>query len=63
MLAQEVDPFRVAVTLDDFATYEVSLADLEALVSLRFDALHEPSVAVPRDVSPRRVSDVREVAW
>ncbi len=63
VLAQEVDPFRVAGTLDDFATYEVSLADLEALVSLRFDALHEPTVAVPRDVPPRRVSDVRDVAW
>ena len=41
----------------------MSLADLEALVSLRFDALHEPSVAVPVDVPPRRISDVREVAW
>ena len=63
VLAQEVEPLRLAGTLDDFATFEVSLADLEALVSLRFDALHEPSVAVPMDVAPRRISDVREVVW
>ena len=37
VLAQEVDPLRVAVTLDDFATYEVSLNDLEALLSLTFE--------------------------
>ena len=61
VLAQEVDPLRLAGTLDDFATYEVSLADLEALVSLRCDALHEPSISVPGDVPPRRIIDVREV--
>jgi endonuclease G len=63
VLAQEVEPFTVAGTLDDFATYEVSLADLEALVSLRFDALREPSVAVPTDLPPRRISDVRQISW
>jgi endonuclease G len=63
VLAQEVDPIRAAGTLDDFATYEVTLADLEALVSLSFESLHEPSVAVPADVPPRRVTDVREIDW
>ena len=32
VLAQEVDPLRLSVTLDDFATYELSLADIEALL-------------------------------
>ena len=63
VLAQEVDPLLPAGTLDDFATYEVSLADLEALVSLSFDALHEPSVAVPIGLPARRITDVREVSW
>ena len=63
VLAQEVDPLRLAITLDDFATYEVSLEDLEALLSLTFDSLHAPSVAVPVDAPPRRVTDVREVRW
>jgi endonuclease G len=63
VLAQEVDPIRAAGTLDDFATYEVTLADLEALVSLSFESLHEPSVTVPADVPPRRVTDVREIDW
>ena len=36
---------------------------LEALVSLRFDALHEPSISVPVDVPPRRISDVSDVDW
>jgi endonuclease G len=63
VLAQEVDPLLPAVTLDDFATYEVSLADLEVLVSLSFASLHEPSVAVPTDVPSRRIDDVREISW
>lgn len=63
VLAQEVDPLLPAGTLDDFATYEVSLADLEVLVSLSFASLHEPSVAVPTDVPPRRIDDVREISW
>ena len=63
VLAQEVDPIRAAGTLDDFATYEVALADLEALVSLAFDSLHEPSVSLPGDVPPRRITDVREIDW
>ncbi len=63
VLAQEVDPLRLAGSLDDFATYEVSLTDLEELVSLRFDALHEASVAVPTDVPPRRIDDLRDVDW
>ncbi len=36
------------MTLDDFATYEVSLADLEGLLSLAFASLHaRQSVPVP----------------
>ena len=62
VLAQDVDPFRVSITLDDFVTHEVSLTDLEDLLSLRFGSLHAPSVAVrwtcpPAD--PRR----RGVDW
>jgi len=63
VLAQEVDPLRLAGNLDDFATCEVSLADLEALVSLRFDALHEPSISVRVNVPPRLITDVREISW
>lgn len=63
VLAQDVDPFRAAGTLDDFATYEVSLADLETLVSLTFDSLHEPAVAVPTDATPRRLGSVADVSW
>ena len=48
---------------DSFATYEVTLEDLEALLSLTFDSLHAPSVAVPFDAPPRRVTHVREVRW
>ena len=62
-LAQEVDPLRLSVTLDDFATFELSLADTEALLSLRFGSLHAPTVAVPMDTAPRRISDVREISW
>jgi len=63
VLAQEVDPLRLAGTLDDFATYEVSLGDLEALVSLAFAALRDPTVAVPTDVPARRITDVHDVEW
>jgi endonuclease G len=63
VLAQEVDPLRLSVTLDDFATYEVSLEDLEALLSLSFGSLHAPAVAVSADVPPRRISDVHEISW
>ena len=63
VLAQEVDPLRLPVTIDDFATFEVSLEDLEALLSLTFRSLHAPSVAVPMQMPPRRLSDVREVDW
>jgi endonuclease G, mitochondrial len=63
VLAQDVDPLRLASTLDDFSTYEVSPADLEALVSLRFDALHAPSISVRVDVPPRLITDVREISW
>jgi endonuclease G len=63
VLAQEVDPLLPASSLDDFATYEVSLADLEALVSLRFDALHEPSISVRVDEPPRRITDVQQISW
>ena len=63
VLAQEVDPLRLSVTLDDFATYEVSLDDLEALLSLTFGSLHAPSVAVPMHAPARRVGDVREIVW
>ena len=63
VLAQEVDPLRISVTLDDFATYEVSLTDLEALLSLTFGSLHAPSVAVPMEAPPRRIGDVREIVW
>jgi endonuclease G len=63
VLAQEVDPLRLSATLDDFATYEVSLADLESVVSLAFVSLAAPSLDVRRDAPPRRIADVREVAW
>jgi endonuclease G, mitochondrial len=75
VLAQEVEPLvdrlvdrwgdllRLSVTLDDFATYEVSLGDLEALVSLTFTSLHAPAVGVRTDAPPRRIVDVREVDW
>jgi endonuclease G, mitochondrial len=63
VLAQDVDPLRPASTLDDFSTYEVSPADLEAVVSLRFDALHAPSISVRVDVPPRLITDVREISW
>jgi len=63
VLAQEVDPLRLSVTLDDFATFELSLADTEALLSLRFGSLHASTVAVPMDMAPRRISDVREISW
>ncbi len=63
VLAQEVDPLRLSVSLDDFATYEVSLADLESLLSLGFADLHAPTVAVPMDAPPRRVDDVHDVVW
>jgi len=63
VLAQDVDPLRLSATLDDFATFEVSLGDLESLVSLDFRSLHAPSVAVPRVAAARRVIDVREVSW
>jgi endonuclease G len=63
VLAQEVDPLRLSVTLDEFATYEVSLADLETLVSLTFASLHAPRVGVPRVAEPRKVTDVRDISW
>jgi endonuclease G len=63
VLAQEVDPLRLAGTLDDFATYEVSLDHLETLLSLGFPDLRPPTVTVPMDVPPRRIADVREVDW
>ena len=63
VLAQQVEPFRGAAFLDGFATYEVSLADLEALVSLSFVSLREPSVATRVGVAPRKVTDVRDVVW
>jgi endonuclease G, mitochondrial len=63
VLAQEVDPLRLGITLDDFATYEVSFGTLEALVSLTFPSLHAPEVAVRGEASPRRISDVREISW
>lgn len=63
VLAQQVDPLLPAGTLDDFATYEVALADLEALLGLTFESLHQPSVAVTVDVPPRRVTDVAEISW
>ena len=62
-LAQEVDPLRLSVTLDDFATYELSLADTEALLSLTFGSLHAPTVAVPMEAAPRRIENVREISW
>jgi endonuclease G len=67
VLAQEVQPVTLAVvpagTLDDFSTFEVSLADLETMLSLDFESLREPSVAVQVDVPPRRVDDVHDVDW
>jgi len=63
VLAQEVDPLRLSVTLDDFATYELSLADTEALLSLTFGSLHASTAAVPMEAAPRRIDDVREVSW
>jgi endonuclease G, mitochondrial len=63
VLAQEVDPLRLSVDLEDFATYEVSLDDLESLVSLVFSSLHAPAVGVRMDAPPRRIADVREVDW
>jgi len=63
VLAQEVDPLRLSVTLDDFATYELSLADTEALLSLTFGSLHASTVAVPMEASPRRIESVAEISW
>src|SRR3954468_11792812 len=63
VLAQQVEPLLPASSLDDFATYEVSLADLESLVSLSFASLREPSVATRVDAAPERVTDVRQVVW
>ena len=63
VLAQEVDPLRLSVTLDDFATHELSLTDTEALLSLTFGSLHEPTVAVPMEAAPRRIENVREISW
>ena len=63
VLAQEVDPLRLSVTLDDFATHEVSLGDLEELLSLSFVSLHAPAVGVRPDAPPRRITDVRDVDW
>jgi endonuclease G len=63
VLAQEVEPLRLAGTLDDFATYEVSLGDLEAMVSLSFVSLHEPSAGVRTAIAPRRVIDAGDVEW
>jgi endonuclease G, mitochondrial len=63
VLAQEVDPLRLSVTLDDFATYELSLADAEALLSLTFGSLHASTVAVPMEAAPRRIDDLREISW
>ncbi len=63
VLAQEVDPLRPSVTLDDFATFEVSLADLETLVSLTFASLHAPTAGVRLEVPARQVTDAREVDW
>src|SRR4051812_10783469 len=63
VLAQEVDPLRLSATLDDFATYEVSLDHLETLVSMTFASLHAPTVGVRPDIPSRRVTDVRDVDW
>jgi len=63
VLAQEVDPLRLSVTLDDFSTYEVSLGDLESQLSLTFASLHAPAVGVRTEAPPRRITDVREVDW
>ncbi len=63
VLAQEVDPLRLSLSLEDFATFEVSLSDLEAKVSLEFPSLAAPSVGVRRDAPPRRVIDVAEISW
>jgi endonuclease G len=63
LLAQDVDPLRLSVTLDDFSTFEVSLGDLEALLSLTFRSLHAPAVAVTTDAPPRRITTVRQVDW
>ena len=59
VLAQEVDPLRLSLTLDEFATFEVSLADLETLLSLTLPSLHAPTVAVPgRGAEGRRRPDI-----
>ena len=63
VLAQEVDPLRLAGTLDDFATYEVSLADLEGLLLLTFPSLHAPSAGIRRDIPPARVTSVADIDW
>jgi endonuclease G len=67
VLAQEVRPGTLAVvpagTLDDFATFEVTLADLETMLSLRFESLEAPSVAARADMAPRRIVDVQDVDW
>ena len=63
VLAQEVDPLRLSFSLDEFATFEVSLADLETLLSLTFASLHAPTVAVPPQAPPRRIADVSQIAW
>jgi len=63
VLAQEVDPLRLSATLDEFATYEVPLAELETLLSLSFASLRAPTVGVPTLDGPRRIAHVRDVSW
>lgn len=63
VLAQQVEPLQGAAFLDDFATYEVSLSDLETLVSMSFASLRPPSVARREEAAPAKVTDVRDVVW
>ena len=63
VLAQEVDPLRPSATLEEFATYEVPLEELEALLSMSFGSLRAPTVGVPRMDGPRRIANVRDVSW
>jgi endonuclease G, mitochondrial len=63
VLAQDLDPLTLAPTLDDFATFEVSLAQLEEVTLLGFASLHEESMAVRSVAPPRRVADVADVDW
>ena len=63
VLAQDLDPLTLAPTLDDFATFEVSLAQLEEVTSLGFASLHEESMALRSVAPPRRVADVADVDW